>query len=365
MSVPTMLTPRHTSGWTVGSGGSISGISSSGPPETNERCAPSSPAAARCQTRWKTAPDGASESGRRAPAPAALQGSEPGHPRVSAGGLRPVRVCYNDLTEDSTCSFKGQDMKMEFHVGDYLVQPHRNCVTCPDSSIRELKPEAMEVLTLLAEHQGQIVSKERILQTIWGSPWGTEDALTEAISDLKAIFEHAAGAPRFIQMVPQRGYCLTARVAVPESAGRYKVLQQIGEGATARVFLAHDAKLDRQVALKVLSTGALADEPMRRRFHNEARTLSKLNHQNIEIIHDVGTEGGCDFLVTEFIQGQTLRDKLAEGALPEAEIIRLACQLVDGLRAAHGQGVIHRDLKPSNMMLTLEGRLKIIDFGLA
>jgi len=131
------------------------------------------------------------------------------------------------------------------------------------------------------------------------------------------------------------------------------------------VYLAHDEVLDRDVAIKVLPPGTLSNEAARTRFRKEALALAKLNHPNIATIHELGTQDSTDFLVTEFIRGITLDTKLMAGPLPEREVISLGLQLVHGLTAAHQQGIIHRDLKPANLRLTTDGRLKILDFGLA
>jgi serine/threonine-protein kinase len=131
------------------------------------------------------------------------------------------------------------------------------------------------------------------------------------------------------------------------------------------VYRALDEHLQRDVAIKVLTEDRLVDEDARKRFHTEARALSKLNHPNIETAHDFDTEGGVDFLVTEFIPGNTLATELSRGPLPEKRIVRLGAQLADGLAAAHDLGILHRDLKPGNLHLTPDGRLKILDFGLA
>jgi len=152
---------------------------------------------------------------------------------------------------------------------------------------------------------------------------------------------------------------------IGQTLGRYRVLEQIGAGGMGLVFRAHDERLGRDVALKVLPPGTITDESARRRFRKEALTLSKLNHPNIETVFDFDTEDGVDFLVMELIPGVTLDEKLAAGALPEKEVVRLGMQLAEGLAAAHAEEVIHRDLKPGNLRLTPDGRLKILDFGLA
>ncbi len=145
----------------------------------------------------------------------------------------------------------------------------------------------------------------------------------------------------------------------------YRIVEQIGAGGMGVVYRAHDEQLDRDVAIKVLPRNALSDEAKRKRFRNEALSLARLNHPNVAIVHEFGTEDGIDFLVTEYIAGMTMDAKLAGGALPAADVFRLGLQLAQGLSAAHQQGIVHRDLKPGNLRLTTDGRLKILDFGLA
>lgn len=147
--------------------------------------------------------------------------------------------------------------------------------------------------------------------------------------------------------------------------GPYEILGPIGAGGMGEVYEARDTHLDRTVAIKVLPTGPLADERARKRFRREALALSTLNHPNIQTVHDFDTQDGVDFLVTEYVAGLTLSDRVADGPLPEKDVLRLGVQLGEGLAAAHAKGIVHRDLKPSNLRVTPEGRLKILDFGLA
>jgi eukaryotic-like serine/threonine-protein kinase len=147
--------------------------------------------------------------------------------------------------------------------------------------------------------------------------------------------------------------------------GHYRIAEKIGAGGMGEVYRAQDEHLGRDVAIKVLPPGTLSDESARKRFRDEALILSKLNHPNIATIHDFDTQAGSDFLVMEYVPGVTLSERLAAGPLPEKEVACLGGQLADGLAAAHERGVIHRDLKPGNLRLTADGRLKILDFGLA
>jgi len=143
------------------------------------------------------------------------------------------------------------------------------------------------------------------------------------------------------------------------------VLEKIGSGGMGVVYRAHDETLDRDVALKVLPTGTLSDEQARRRFRREALSLAKLNHPNIGGVYEFGSEGGVDFLVMELVSGITLDARLAAGPMEDSEVLRYGAQLADGLDAAHQQSILHRDLKPSNLRINKDGRLKILDFGLA
>jgi len=157
--------------------------------------------------------------------------------------------------------------------------------------------------------------------------------------------------------------------SVPELVGctisHYTFLSRIGAGGHGEVYLAEDERLHRQVAIKVLSPHLLADERARRRFRQEALTLSKLNHPNIATIHDFESTSDRDLLVMEFVPGETLSERIQGRALPESDAVNLGIQLMQGLTAAHAQGIIHRDLKPGNLRVTPDGHLKILDYGLA
>ena len=150
-----------------------------------------------------------------------------------------------------------------------------------------------------------------------------------------------------------------------QTVGRYRLEEMIGAGGMGVVYRAYDAKLGRDLAIKVLAPGALDDGAARKRFRNEARVLSRLNHPAIQTIHDFDSIDGHDLLVSELVRGVSLDTRVAAGPLPGKEVVRIGEQLAQGLAAAHAAGVLHRDLKPANLRVTPDGLLKILDFGLA
>jgi eukaryotic-like serine/threonine-protein kinase len=154
-------------------------------------------------------------------------------------------------------------------------------------------------------------------------------------------------------------------IAAGTRLGPYELTELLGAGGMGEVFKARDTRLDRTVAVKILPRDFANDPAARDRFEREARTASALNHPNILSVFDVGRDIGAEFLVTELVEGTTLRARLNDGALPPREVVHLGAQIADGLAAAHAAGLIHRDLKPENVMVTRDGRVKILDFGLA
>ncbi len=146
--------------------------------------------------------------------------------------------------------------------------------------------------------------------------------------------------------------------------GPYEIESAIGAGGMGEVYRARDTRLERTVAIKVLNSALVASPEVKSRFEREARVVSQLQHPNICVLHDVGNESGTDYLVMEFLEGETLAERLKRGVLPLDQLVRIGCEIADALEKAHRAGIVHRDLKPGNVMLTRTGA-KLLDFGLA
>ncbi|MGA9815115.1 MAG: serine/threonine-protein kinase, partial [Terriglobales bacterium] len=147
--------------------------------------------------------------------------------------------------------------------------------------------------------------------------------------------------------------------------GPYEIQSLVGAGGMGEVYRAHDSRLDRTVAIKVLPASFSADRDRMQRFAQEARAAAALNHPNILSIFDIGDQQGSPYVVSELLEGETLRERLRSGPLSSRKAIDYALQVARGLAAAHEKGIVHRDLKPENLFITNDGRVKILDFGLA
>jgi serine/threonine protein kinase/Tol biopolymer transport system component len=154
-------------------------------------------------------------------------------------------------------------------------------------------------------------------------------------------------------------------LATDKRLGPYEIISPLGAGGMGEVWRARDTRLDREVAIKVLPASFAQDVDRLRRFKQEALATSSLNHPNILTVYDIGDHEGTPFIVAELLEGEELREQLNEGALPVREALNYAKQITQGLAAAHEKGIIHRDLKPENLFITQDGRVKILDFGLA
>jgi eukaryotic-like serine/threonine-protein kinase len=210
--------------------------------------------------------------------------------------------------------------------------------------------------------EGALACEGADRQAFLAEACGTDEALRARVDTLLA----ASG---------RVGTFLETPAAVLLDAGRqdlsgrsvdsYQLESRLGAGGMGEVYLAHDTKLDRPVALKFLSPELPADRTRLRRFHQEARAASSLNHPHIIVVHDFGELDGRPYLVTEFIEGETLRHRLRRGRLPIGDVVDIGLQMAGALAAAHARGLVHRDIKPENVMVRRDGYVKVLDFGLA
>src|SRR5438132_4177240 len=147
--------------------------------------------------------------------------------------------------------------------------------------------------------------------------------------------------------------------------GSYEITALLGKGGMGEVYRAHDTRLKRDVAIKILPEEFSRDHDRVSRFQREAEVLASLNHTNIASIYDVQEIGDCRFLVLELVEGESLADRIARGPVPIDEALNIAKQICEALEAAHEKGIIHRDLKPPNIKISPDGKVKVLDFGLA
>src|SRR5437016_887246 len=154
-------------------------------------------------------------------------------------------------------------------------------------------------------------------------------------------------------------------IAAGTRLGRYEIRSKIGEGGMGEVYRAYDATMHREVAIKVLPAALSTDDERLARFEQEAQTAGALNHPNILVIYHIDTHEGAPYIVSELLEGETLRQRMSGAALPQRRAIDYASQIARGLAAAHEKGIVHRDLKPDNIFITKDGRIKILDFGIA
>ena len=198
---------------------------------------------------------------------------------------------------------------------------------------------------------------ERLYQAALAAPVGARAALLAQASDAELQREVEARLDQTASMA--------APLVAGRSLGRYRILARAGAGGMGEVYRARDTRLNRDVALKVLPPHLAAQPGFLARFEQEARAASALNHPHVVSTYDVGTEDGVAYIVSEFVDGQSLRQALHQKPMPLRTVLKVATELADGLAAAHRAGIVHRDLKPENVMLTSEGTAKIVDFGLA
>jgi len=253
----------------------------------------------------------------------------------------------------------------------------------------------MELLVLLVERRGELVTRDQIIERIWGKDvfLDTDNSINAAVRKIRQVLKDDPERPRFVLTVTGKGYRFVAPVeevsppspspllvsetrtpAAEDLLGKkishYRVIQLLGGGGMGVVYKAEDLKLGRPVALKFLPAELASDPVAFERLQREARAASSLDHPNICSIYQLDDYEGQPFIVMQFLEGQTLREWIESAAQQEPasrlkNMLDLALQIADGLEAAHQKGIIHRDIKPTNIFITRRGQAKILDFGVA
>ncbi len=257
----------------------------------------------------------------------------------------------------------------EFDFSSEELRKDRTRLRVPDQSLA--------ILAMLLERPGELVTRDAIQARLW--PHGTvvefEHSVNSAVKRLRQALLDTASTPRYVETLPRKGYRFIGTVEPMEGEpeglapgtviSHYRILAEAGRGAMGVVYKAEDTDLGRMVALKFLPEELAAHPPALDRLRREARMIAALNHPGICTVHQLGEASGRVFLVMEFLEGESLRERMARKPLSEGEFVDVAVQVAKALEAAHGEGMVHRDIKPDNLFLTKQGVVKLMDFGLA
>src|SRR2546421_4738130 len=228
-----------------------------------------------------------------------------------------------------------------------------------------MNPELYQRIQALLQSAMEHDSEERV--SFLNEACAGDELLRRQVESLLVSYEQAGS---FLESsAAQVGAPLVnnahAQVAAGDALGPYRILSQIGSGGMGDVYLAQDTRLGRKIALKLLSFSFTNDAERVRRFRQEAAAASALNHPNILTIHEVGQTNSAHFIATEFIEGETLRQRLTRAQIPLAETLDITIQIASALSAAQAAGIVHRDIKPENIMIRRDGYVKVLDFGIA
>ena len=254
-----------------------------------------------------------------------------------------------------------------------------------DTSSRELRKggiwlrvpdQSLAILGMLLDRPGELVTREEIQARLW--PHGTvvefEHSVNSAVKRLREALSDTAATPRYIETLPRKGYRFIGKLEKPAQeappipgavVSHYRIVAEAGRGAMGVVYQAEDLSLGRTVALKFLPEELAAHPPALERMRREARMIGALNHPGICTVYELGETSGRVFLAMEFLDGESLRARMARGPVSEAEFFEIAIQVARALEAAHAHGIVHRDIKPDNLFVTRSGQMKVMDFGLA
>ncbi len=294
-----------------------------------------------------------------------------------------------------------------YEFGPFRLDPREHLLLRESNPI-PLTPKAFDTLLALVENSRHVMSKDELMRRVWPDTYVEESNLAQNISTIRKALGEREDGGQYIETVPKRGYRFVVRakkvryeptsafaytihglttderyasvtnvgegrktgprlerLAIGARLDRYEIISPLGAGGMGEVYLARDVELGRRVALKLLSDQFTRDPLSLKRFVREAKAASALNHPNILTVYEIKSVDGLHFIATEYIEGETLSQRIGEGPIDFAVAFDIATQISSALQAAHTSGIVHRDIKPGNIMLRPDGYVKLLDFGVA